>query len=125
MPVDQRALPNCVHLLSLAFRCISETFSKRTMTLQRTSLIFRTAAAAAGKFRKTDGGEQKLHFRPRTTTPSGAILPEPKRTRFGFLGVVCSVVAGLVIGATLSKMMANFLEEKELFVPSDDDDDDD
>lgn len=95
----------------------------KTMTLQRTSFIFRTAVA--GKLRRTDGGEQKLHFRPRTTTPSGAILPEPKRTRFGFLGVICSVVAGLVIGATLSKMMANFLEEKELFIPSDDDDDDD
>ncbi|CAK9809225.1 Essential MCU regulator, mitochondrial [Anthophora plagiata] len=90
------------------------------MALQRASVLFRTA----GNLRKLSG-ETKLHLRWRTTTPSGAILPEPKRTRFGFLGVICSVMTGLIIGATLSKMMANFLEEKELFVPSDDDDDDD
>ncbi|XP_015440072.1 PREDICTED: protein EMRE homolog, mitochondrial [Dufourea novaeangliae] len=90
------------------------------MTLQRTSFVFRTV----GNLKRIDGGT-KLHLRLRTTTPSGAILPEPKRARFGFLGVLSSVVVGLIIGATLSKMMANFLEEKELFVPSDDDDDDD
>ncbi|XP_076637896.1 essential MCU regulator [Colletes latitarsis] len=89
------------------------------MTLQRTSFLFRLT----GNWKKN--GDTKLHLRQRTTTPSGAILPEPKRTRFGFLGVICSIVTGLVIGATLSKIMANFLEEKELFVPSDDDDDDD
>ncbi|CAK9822911.1 Essential MCU regulator, mitochondrial [Anthophora retusa] len=90
------------------------------MALQRTSVLFRTA----GNLRKFNG-ETKLHLRLRTTTPSGAILPEPKRTRFGFLSVIFSVMTGLIIGTTLSKMMANFLEEKELFVPSDDDDDDD
>lgn len=90
------------------------------MALQRSTVAFQTIY----NLRKIDG-EIKLHLRSRTTTPSGAILPEPKRTRFGFLGVICSVMTGLVIGTTLSKMMANFLEEKELFVPSDDDDDDD
>lgn len=70
-----------------------------------------------------DSGEIRL--RPGTTTPSGAILPEPERTPFGLLSVVTAVITGLFIGATLSKWMANFLEEKELFVPSDDDDDDD
>ncbi|XP_073968043.1 essential MCU regulator [Bombus fervidus] len=89
------------------------------MALQRTSV----ALQIVNDLRKING-EMKLHYRSRTTTPSGAILPEPKRARFGFLGVICSVMTGLVIGATLSKMMANFLEEKELFVPSDDDDDD-
>lgn len=90
------------------------------MASQRTFV----ALQAVNDLRKING-EMKLHFRSRTTTPSGAILPEPKRTRFGFLGVICSVMTGLVIGTTLSKMMANYLEEKELFVPSDDDDDDD
>ncbi|XP_006622123.1 essential MCU regulator, mitochondrial [Apis laboriosa] len=90
------------------------------MALQRSTVAFQTIR----NLRKIDG-EIKLHLRSRTTTPSGAILPEPKKTRFGFLGVICSVMTGLVIGTTLSKMMANFLEEKELFVPSDDDDDDD
>lgn len=59
------------------------------------------------------------------TTPSGGILPEPQKTPFGLLGVVCAVVPGLLIGATISKNIANFLEENDLFVPSDDDDDDD
>lgn len=64
-------------------------------------------------------------FRSAITTPSGAILPEPKRTPFSFLGVVSSVVVGLLVGATISKNIANFLEENDLFVPADDDDDDD
>ncbi|XP_065155172.1 essential MCU regulator, mitochondrial [Atheta coriaria] len=56
---------------------------------------------------------------------SGAILPEPPRTPFGIVGVICTVVPGILIGATISKYMASFLEENDLFVPSDDDDDDD
>lgn len=90
------------------------------MSLQRISAVFQVAE----NLRRLDG-RRKMQVRWRTTTPSGAILPEPKRTPFGFLAVICSVTVGLIIGATLSKMMANFLEEKELFVPSDDDDDDD
>lgn len=60
-----------------------------------------------------------------TTTPTGALLPEPQKIPFGLLGVVCAVIPGLLIGALISKNMANFLEENDLFVPSDDDDDDD
>ncbi|XP_050684556.1 essential MCU regulator, mitochondrial [Leptidea sinapis] len=60
-----------------------------------------------------------------TTTPTGAILPEPEKTPFGLLSIVCAVIPGLLIGAAISKNIANFLEENELFVPSDDDDDDD
>ncbi|XP_051169873.1 essential MCU regulator, mitochondrial [Leptopilina boulardi] len=60
-----------------------------------------------------------------TTSPSGAILPEPKRPRFGFVGIVCGIAFGLFVGAAISKNIANFLEENDLFVPSDDDDDDD
>ncbi|XP_012216964.1 essential MCU regulator, mitochondrial [Linepithema humile] len=67
----------------------------------------------------------KPFLRSSITTPSGAILPEPKRTPFSFLGVVSSIVFGLLVGATISKNIANFLEENDLFVPSDDDDDDD
>lgn len=37
----------------------------------------------------------------------------------------CLLLAGLLIGAAISKNIANFLEENELFVPSDDDDDED
>lgn len=60
-----------------------------------------------------------------TTTSTGALLPEPHRISFGLMGILCTVVPGLLIGAIISKYMANFLEENELFVPSDDDDDDD
>lgn len=68
---------------------------------------------------------QAAQRRPATTTPSGAILPEPEKQPFGLLGIIGAVVPGLLIGAAISKNIANFLEENELFVPSDDDDDDD
>lgn len=60
-----------------------------------------------------------------TTTQTGALLPEPQKTQFGLFGILCTVVPGLLIGAAISKTIANFLEENDLFVPSDDDDDDD
>lgn len=53
------------------------------------------------------------------------VPPEPPRASFGLIGVIVTVVSGLLIGAQISKTIANFLEENELFVPSDDDDDDD
>ncbi|XP_014298273.1 essential MCU regulator, mitochondrial [Microplitis demolitor] len=59
------------------------------------------------------------------TTRSGAILPEPKTQPLGLVAVVAGVSLGLLIGATISKNIANFLEENDLFVPSDDDGDDD
>ncbi|XP_073981763.1 essential MCU regulator, mitochondrial-like [Rhodnius prolixus] len=67
----------------------------------------------------------KKFVRTATSTSTGEILPMPKKVKFGLLGVACAVMPGLLIGATISKKMANFLEENELFVPSDDDDDDD
>lgn len=61
-----------------------------------------------------------------TTTPTGAILDEPKKhPRFGLLKAFFTVMTGLSIGAWISQKMAAFLEENELFVPDDDDDDDD
>ncbi|XP_035458403.2 essential MCU regulator, mitochondrial [Spodoptera frugiperda] len=69
--------------------------------------------------------ENVVQRRTATTTPTGAILPEPEKTPGGLLGIVLAVVPGLLIGAAISKNIANFLEENELFVPSDDDDDDD
>ena len=69
--------------------------------------------------------ENIQQFRSATTTSTGAILPEPSKTPFGLIGIVCAVIPGLLIGANISKKIANFLEENDLFVPSDDDDDDD
>lgn len=89
------------------------------MLLHRATVLFRDATL----FKKTNVPTK--WFRSTVTTPSGAILPEPTRTPFSFLGVVSSVVFGLLLGATISKNIANFLEENDLFVPADDDDDDD
>lgn len=60
-----------------------------------------------------------------TTTTSGALLPQPEKAPFGVFSIVSAVIPGLLIGAAISKTIANFLEENDLFVPSDDDDDDD
>lgn len=76
-------------------------------------------------FLKTARTMQQYFKRTATTSSTGALLPEPPKINFGLLGIICTVVPGLLIGATISKYMANFLEENELFVPSDDDDDDD
>lgn len=76
-------------------------------------------------FLKTARTMQQSFKRTATTSSTGAFLPEPQKINFGLLGIICTVVPGLLIGATISKYMANFLEENELFVPSDDDDDDD
>lgn len=68
-------------------------------------------------------GTQSRFFR--THYRSGAIKPMPMSTPHGYFGVFCVVIPGLFLGAAISKAIANFLEENELFVPSDDDDDDD
>lgn len=67
----------------------------------------------------------KLQQRFKTHSRNGTVLPMPKVLPFGFIGVLCSVIPGLFIGAAISKSIANFLEENDLFVPSDDDDDED
>lgn len=55
---------------------------------------------------------------------SGALKPMPNVVPFGVFGVFLTVLIGLSIGATISKNIANFLEENDLFVPDDDDEDD-
>uniref|UniRef100_A0A1L8E044 Essential MCU regulator, mitochondrial n=1 Tax=Nyssomyia neivai TaxID=330878 RepID=A0A1L8E044_9DIPT len=59
----------------------------------------------------------KTHYR------SGAIKPNPETVPFGIVGIFCTVVPGLLIGAAISKNVANFLEENELFVPDEEEDD--
>lgn len=56
---------------------------------------------------------------------SGAIKPKPEEMPFGLFAIFCAVIPGLFVGATISKNVANFLEENDLFVPADDDDDED
>ena len=62
--------------------------------------------------------------RSKTTTESGAVLPEPPKTKYGIGKVMMTVLSGLYLGATISKTGAAFLEENDIFVPDDEDDDD-
>ncbi|KAJ8986044.1 hypothetical protein NQ317_013929 [Molorchus minor] len=71
------------------------------------------------------GHNALCQFLTATSTKQGTILDEPYRTPLGILKVIVTVTSGLLIGAAISKSIANFLEENDLFVPSDDDDDDD
>jgi len=66
------------------------------------------SAAARGVFTHTDAIAQR---------PYQSSLPTLSK-------VVAATVAGVAAGAWISKNIAGFLEENDLFVPSDDDDDD-
>uniref|UniRef100_A0A182P0R7 Essential MCU regulator, mitochondrial n=1 Tax=Anopheles epiroticus TaxID=199890 RepID=A0A182P0R7_9DIPT len=88
----------------------------------RSSLLEAGGASGAGQAQQQLA---RLPLRRKYTYRSGALKPMPEITPFGLFGVICTVIPGLLIGATISKNMANFLEENDLFVPSDDDDDDD
>jgi len=60
-----------------------------------------------------------------TFTESGAVMPNPGKTKIlTLLGGITAMCAGIYTGGMISKNIAGFLEENELFVPSDDDDDD-
>lgn len=86
----------------------------RTVGREFLTVLARTPLATASVGRRF-----KTHFR------SGAIRAMPDVLQFGYVSVLCSVLPGLFIGAAISKSVANFLEENDLFVPSDDDDDED
>ena len=53
---------------------------------------------------------------------SGAILERPERVSYGLLKVLVVVGVSVVLGGTISKNGADFLEEHDLFVPDEDDD---
>ncbi|CAG9808723.1 unnamed protein product [Chironomus riparius] len=54
---------------------------------------------------------------------SGALKAMPPVNAFGILGVFCTMIPGILLGAIISKNIASFLEENDLFVPEDEDDD--
>lgn len=60
-----------------------------------------------------------------TFTESGAVMPNPGKTKvITLLGGLAAMTIGIYTGGMISKNIAGWLEENELFVPSDDDDDD-
>ncbi|CAD7089540.1 unnamed protein product [Hermetia illucens] len=90
------------------------------MSLTRIGQLVVNRPLLEGSFNGAAVGRRlKTHYR------SGALKNVPPRKPFGIVGVICAVVPGLFIGAAISKSVANFLEENDLFVPSDDDDDED
>ena len=62
-------------------------------------------------------------LRTAVTLPTGGVRAEPRRSRLAVLGALLTVIPGLLLGASISKNFASFLEENDLFVPADDDDD--
>lgn len=96
--------------------------------LQKYVALHRLAAAVAASgtgANSTLATTRLQQIRHKTYYRTGAFKPMPPISSFGIIGIVCSVVPGLFIGAAISKSVANFLEENDLFVPSDDDDDED
>ncbi|XP_055313541.1 essential MCU regulator, mitochondrial [Sitodiplosis mosellana] len=94
------------------------------LLLQKYVALQRLAATVAAT--GTGANSTRLQqIRHKTYYRTGAFKPMPPISSFGIIGIVCSVVPGLFIGAAISKSVANFLEENDLFVPSDDDDDED
>lgn len=73
-------------------------------------------------------GMRHLHqsvVRNQTFTATDAVMPKPNVSRMtGYMGITIATSMGIFTGAEISKNIASFLEENELFVPSDDDDDD-
>jgi len=53
---------------------------------------------------------------------SGSILERPEQERFAVVKVLLVVIPFTYLGGTISKNGAAFLEENDIFVPSDDDD---
>ncbi|ODM93221.1 Protein EMRE, mitochondrial [Orchesella cincta] len=88
------------------------------------SRLFRSLATPMGRLSRSNGVHFHQPIRTAVTSDTGAFLPDPERAKMGISGITVTVSIGLMLGAMISKNMASFLEENELFVPSDDDDDD-
>ena len=124
-------------IITLGKKIASSSGSRRTCSpahIQRTSTAAPNDSASFctlsnNKTSKESSASQSSNVSQRnlaTILPSGGIVDEPERyRRFGLLKILLTCTAGLTVGAWISKNMAAFLEENELFVPEDDDDDDD
>ncbi|XP_028978879.2 essential MCU regulator, mitochondrial [Esox lucius] len=69
-------------------------------------------------------GAALTKYRTVVYSPSGGILPKPKKTSFGLFRIAMVVIPFLYVGTLISKNFAALLEEHDIFVPEDDDDDD-
>ena len=53
------------------------------------------------------------------STKCGAVLTQPKQTKFGLLKVSLTVLSLTLLGASLSNKGAELLEDSEIFIPED------
>jgi hypothetical protein len=60
--------------------------------------------------------------RTAVTTVTGSFMENPPKTKFGLVYVIGAIIPGILLGASISKNLAMFLEENDLFVADDDDD---
>jgi len=89
------------------------------------SLLFRPAQVVASSATRSVRQLHQSVVRSQTFTATDAVMPKPNVSRLtGYVGVTIATSMGIFAGAQMSKNIASFLEENELFVPSDDDDDD-
>lgn len=104
-----------------------QTERGRMLTLVQKCVIFGNRLAMTGPLKPSalSASIRQTQIRYKTKYRTGAFKPMPAVNTFGVFGILCSVIPGLFIGAAISKSVANFLEENDLFVPSEDDDDDD
>ena len=124
-------------IINLGKKIASSSGSRRTCSpaqLQRTSTVSQNDSSSFSTLSNKKSNVDSSTNQPSavgqrnlaTTLASGGIVDEPERyRRFGLLKILLTCTAGLTVGAWISKNMAAFLEENELFVPEDDDDDDD
>ena len=64
----------------------------------------------------------QISRRNAVTSAKGEILSNPSKVSFGQAKIVFTAAAGILIGPTLAKNGASWLEENEIFIPDDDDD---
>jgi len=124
-------------IINLGKKIASSSGSRRTCSpaqLQRTSIASQNDSSSFSTLSNEKSNVDSSTNHPSvvgqrnlaTTLAPGGIVDEPERyRRFGLLKILLTCTAGLTVGAWISKNMAAFLEENELFVPEDDDDDDD
>jgi len=110
-------------ITSSAAKTLSKSGGATPSVLQSPKRVPKVPASPASSSSK-GATTTTVPVRTAVTSASGAYFIEPRKVPMGVPGVGATIATGLLIGAGISKNIASFLEENELFVPADDDDDD-
>ena len=87
--------------------------------MSSTSLQFIRKVTTILRGRKVISGD--LSEAGKVYTKSGAINNMPERTEFYSFKIIGMIFPGLLSGAFFAKWLAEFMEENDIFIPSDDD----